>query len=90
MIDAATNVDQYLWTKKLLLLRVGFLDLATPSGSMCEWRRLPSISSRFAAAFVSTDCSIESRRFRFLDVRVDGCVSGVGVELWLAVAGETW
>ena len=66
MIDAATNVDQYLLTKKLLLLRVGFLDLAAPSGSMCEWRRLPSISSRFAAAFVSTELSIASRSFGFL------------------------
>ena len=83
-------MDQYLRTKKLLLLRVGFLDLAAPSGSMCEWRRLPSISSRFAAAFVSTDRSIESRRFLFLDLRVDSCVSGVGVELWLAIVGETW
>ena len=54
-------------------MRGGFRDRVAPSGRMCDSRKLLSISSRFCAAFEST----ESRRFRFLDARVEGWKSDV-------------
>ena len=63
--------------KKLLLLRGGFLARTNPSGSMCDSRKLLLISSRFCVAFELT----KSRRFRFLDARVEGWKSRVGLRL---------
>jgi hypothetical protein len=44
VVDAATDVDLYLLTRKLLLLQKGFWFCVNPSGRICMLRRLLSIS----------------------------------------------
>jgi hypothetical protein len=64
VVDAATDVDLYLLTRKLLLLQKGFWFCVNPSGRICMLRRLLSISLRLCAAFESSELCC----FHFLDV----------------------